>query len=240
MSAAIFRTDLSWPSVVAFEPGMRLGSGFRYPVYEQPPGPGGLPFDLERDPQSRGRHRRQARLVRGGPHCGGRAIHGCHRGLLGARRRPETPADVGPLPQPRRLRCRRPRRPVARCRPHAKRLERRPCDDPFAQVVEGHNDRAWRVVLESCRCHGKAGTVLDAARAMGAEGLEGGASGPGIETLVVMLGANNALGTVVHLDAVDACGLPRRSPRRRLDSKGAATCGGPRISPMNGRCWSRR
>ena len=48
MSAAVFRTDLSWPSMVAFELGLRLGAGFRYPVYEQPTGPGGLPFDLER------------------------------------------------------------------------------------------------------------------------------------------------------------------------------------------------
>jgi hypothetical protein len=48
MSAAICRTDLSWPSIVAFELGLRLGVGFRYPVYEQPAGPGGLPFDLAR------------------------------------------------------------------------------------------------------------------------------------------------------------------------------------------------
>ena len=46
MSGAIFRTDLSWPAVVAFE----LGdfAGFRRPVYEAPSGPGGLPLDFER------------------------------------------------------------------------------------------------------------------------------------------------------------------------------------------------
>ena len=46
MSGAIFRTDLSWPAVVAFELGDL--AGFRRPVYEAPSGPGGLPLDFER------------------------------------------------------------------------------------------------------------------------------------------------------------------------------------------------
>ena len=70
-------------------------------------------------PQSRGGRRGQARLVRGSPRTAvGAVLHGRHRGLLGARRRPERPADGGAVPQPRRLRRRRPRRPAARCRPH--------------------------------------------------------------------------------------------------------------------------
>ena len=46
MSGAIFRTDLSWPAIVAFE----LGDfqTFRRPVYESPAGPGGIPLDIER------------------------------------------------------------------------------------------------------------------------------------------------------------------------------------------------
>jgi hypothetical protein len=225
MSAAVFRTDLSWPSVVAFELGMRLGSGFRYPVYEQPPGPGGLPFDLERAIRS-------LEAVVGDRLDWYEAV----RALRWARSYMDAIEDYWERGDGLKL------RPTSA--PYhnlavygadvldvllldadriAKRLERRPRDDPFAQVVEGHNDRAWRVVLESCRgADGKAGTVLDAARAMGAEGLEGGGSGPGIETLVVMLGGNNALGTVVHLDArwtpADYLDL---SPRRRLDSKSA-------------------
>ena len=105
----------------------------------------------------------------------------------------------------------------------ARRLQDPAEDDLLAQLVEHDNDRAWRTVLESCRAaDGKARTVLDAARAMGSEGLADGGDGPGIETLVVMLGGNNALGSVVHLDVrwtppdyLDA------SPRRRLDTKGA-------------------
>src|SRR5262249_24797892 len=46
MSGAIFRTDLSWPAVVAFELGEF--AGFRRPVYEPPNGPGGIPIDIER------------------------------------------------------------------------------------------------------------------------------------------------------------------------------------------------
>src|SRR4051794_25621492 len=46
MSGAVFRTDLSWPAVVAFELG-EFGT-FRRPVYEPPNGPGGIPLDFER------------------------------------------------------------------------------------------------------------------------------------------------------------------------------------------------
>jgi hypothetical protein len=104
----------------------------------------------------------------------------------------------------------------------ADRLEKPSSDDPFVQVVDRDNDRAWRVVLESCRApDGTARTVLDAARAMGDEGTIDGEAGPGIETLVVMLGANHALGTVVDLDVRwtpdDYLDQP---PEARLASKG--------------------
>ncbi|HEY8092504.1 MAG TPA: hypothetical protein VID93_01935, partial [Acidimicrobiales bacterium] len=45
MSGAIFRTDLSWPAIVADELGF---TRFRYPTYEPTDGPGGIPLDLER------------------------------------------------------------------------------------------------------------------------------------------------------------------------------------------------
>lgn len=47
MSAAIRRTDLSWPAMVAYEMGLTPDQ-FRFPTYEGPTGPGGLPVDLER------------------------------------------------------------------------------------------------------------------------------------------------------------------------------------------------
>jgi hypothetical protein len=96
------------------------------------------------------------------------------------------------------------------------RLAARPKDNLVDQRVEQANDRAWKVVVDSCAPVGA--TVLDAAEAMGRDG----GAGAGIETLVVVLGANNALGSVAELD-------PRWTPddyldeqdlRIRLDSKG--------------------
>ena len=47
MSAAVYRTDLSWPAIAAYELGLGAEQ-FRFPTYEWPAGPGGLPLDLER------------------------------------------------------------------------------------------------------------------------------------------------------------------------------------------------
>jgi hypothetical protein len=224
MSAAIFRTDLSWPAVVAFELGLRAGQGFRYPVYEPPGGPGGLPLDLER-------------FVRGLESRVGDRLdwYEAVRALRYVRtymdrvedwweRGPGN--DVGPVDAPYHnlgvygadlldvllLDADR----------IADRLEKPSSDDPFVQIVDRDNDRAWRVVLESCRApDGTARTVLDAARAMGDEGTIDGEDGPGIETLVVMLGANHALGTVVDLDVRwTPDDYLDQSPEARLATKG--------------------
>ena len=47
MSAAVHRTDLSWPAITAYELGL-TAEQFTFPTYEGPNGPGGLPLDLER------------------------------------------------------------------------------------------------------------------------------------------------------------------------------------------------
>ena len=93
-------------------------------------------------------------------------------------------------------------------------------DDLLRQVVDQDGERAARVVLNSCRSDdGRALTVLDAVRAMGDQGSPG--EQPGIETLVVMLGSNNALGSVVQLAP---CWTPdnylQLSPEERLKAKG--------------------
>lgn len=230
MSGAVFRTELSWPAMVAYELGLSLGrpgSEFRYPGYEPPDGPGGLPFDLER-------------FVRAFEDRYGAALdwHEAVSALRWARRylgRVERYWEGGAgrdLP--------------ATTRPHhnlaiygldvldvqllhAGRLEDRlkaapPEDNWLKQGVENDSAIAGLRVLDSCRSRsGEPLTALDAARAMGEEGtVEGGpGDGPGIETLVVMLGANNALGSVVEL-------VPRwtpddylaRSPEERLATKG--------------------
>jgi hypothetical protein len=70
----------------------------------------------------------------------------------------------------------------------------KPKDDLSRQIVENHNDLAAVSVLNTARDdNGKALTPLQAAAALGAEGKEF----EGIETLVVMIGANNALGTIL-------------------------------------------
>jgi GDSL-like Lipase/Acylhydrolase len=70
-------------------------------------------------------------------------------------------------------------------------------DDILRQVVDNHNDRAAACVLNTARDdNGKALTTLQAAAALGTEGNEI----EGIETLVVMIGANNTLGAILTLN----------------------------------------
>lgn len=70
-----------------------------------------------------------------------------------------------------------------------------PKDDFLRQVVEYHNERAALRVLNSARdAQGNALTPLDAAAALGAEGTDGA---DGIETLIIFIGANNALGSIL-------------------------------------------
>lgn len=208
MSGAIFRTDRSWPALVAHELGLTAGDGFRFPVYEPPSGPGGLPFDLER-------------AVRGLGDVVGERLdwYEFGRALLWLRRYMDDIEDYWEGRRPRHAQP-RPDRPYHNLAVYGAdlvdvqvlnrqivdaRLGEQPDDDLIAQLVEHDNDLAWRVVLDGCP--DDRSTVLDAAAAMGAEG----DGSHGIETLVVMLGANNALGSVVSLE-------PRWTPDDYLDS----------------------
>jgi hypothetical protein len=68
-------------------------------------------------------------------------------------------------------------------------------DDVLRQVINNHNERAAIYVLNTARDNqGKALTPLQAAELLGAEGNE---ETEGIETLVVTLGSNNALGSIL-------------------------------------------
>lgn len=69
----------------------------------------------------------------------------------------------------------------------------RPSENWGRQVVENASARAALRVLPSKKCHDPPMSTVDAAEALGADG-------SGIETLIVFLGANNALGSVVGLD----------------------------------------
>ncbi len=209
MSAAVFRTDRSWPALVAHELGLQPGAGFRFPVYEPPSGPGGLPFDLER-------------AMRGLGEVVGARLDWFEvvRAGLWLRRYMDRIEDYWEgRGRPRHVVV-RPDEPyqnlavygadlvdvqVLTERTVEARLSEPPRDDLVSQLVEHDNDLAWQVVLASCG--DDRSTVLDAAAAMGREG----DASHGIETLVVMLGANNALGSVVSLE-------PRWTPDDYLDT----------------------
>jgi hypothetical protein len=215
MSAAVFRTDLSWPVLVAHELGLRPEQ-FRFPVYEWPTGPGGLPLDLERFARAFAKrfgprldfweiasaalwaqsylddiedHWERGEGSRTPPT--GEPFH--NMGVYGWDVLDSTllTADV---------------------------VSRRigvPRDDVLAQLVEDANDRAAWVVLQKARTAHRARTVLEAAAAMSR-------APAGIETLVVALGSNNALGSVLRLEP---CWTPEDyldlTPQQRLEAKKA-------------------
>ena len=66
-------------------------------------------------------------------------------------------------------------------------------------VANGYQISALRVLNSARDQAGKAFTPLQAAAALGAEGTLESGDGDGIETLIVLLGSNNALGSVVQL-----------------------------------------
>jgi hypothetical protein len=73
-----------------------------------------------------------------------------------------------------------------------------PKDDYIRQTVEYHNERAAIRVLNSARdAQGNALTPLQAAAALSREGTVESSDGDGIETLIILIGANNALGSIL-------------------------------------------
>ncbi len=206
MSGAIFRTEVSWPAIVAYELGLRLAPPvadpsppdvFRYPVYEPPNGPGGLPVDVERllrALQTRyGTGVSLAELFKAAWFANGY--------LDGIEDFWEREADD--------------RVPMLRATPHnlsvygwdvrdllstgydaiAKMLADHPASDnvlPWKQVVESDTARAALRVLGPAHAEHGTQTAIDAAEALGNDG--------GIETLVVIIGSNNALASMLKLE----------------------------------------
>ena len=79
----------------------------------------------------------------------------------------------------------------------------KPKDDFIQQVVEYHNERSALRVLNSARdSKGKALTPVQAADALGAQGTQETNDGDGIETLIVLIGSNNALGSILTFNVV--------------------------------------
>ena len=194
MSAAVHRTDLSWPAIAAYELGL-TAQQFTFPTYEWPTGPGGLPLDLER--LARAFEKRfGARLDFWEIVTAGLWLRSYMDRIEDYWERGEgsrTPPGGAPfhnmavygwdLLDPQLLTS----------KTVASRLARPAGDDLLSQLVEHHQDRAAWPVLQRARKGNRGRTVLDAVTEM---------SGPGqgVETLVVVLGSNNALGAVVSLE----------------------------------------
>jgi hypothetical protein len=76
-----------------------------------------------------------------------------------------------------------------------------PTDDFINQIVENANERAALRVLNSARdARGRSLAPLRAAAALGMQGTLETGTGDGIETLIVMVGSNNALGSILTFE----------------------------------------
>ena len=213
MSGAIHRTDVSVAAIVAHELGLRDGGAgaFRRPVYG---GPGdGLPVNiealvrhLEREPGSReGLWQLAGAAVRARKWLDDVEDY-WERGA-GARFTP--PAEINHNLGVYGWRFDHALERTAR------RLQDsiRPARDAFLkQVVQDHRARAGVRVLASRR--GTDLTQFGAARELGRDAGDGADPDHGIETLLVMLGANHALETVVQL-RVNWKGGPRERDEPR-------------------------
>ncbi len=197
-SAAIFNTSLSYPALIAQELGWK--SQFRFPTYG---GPGdGLPLNLEK-------------LVRLLEQRFGDTLDWWEfaPGLLVVRDFLDQVEDYwergtgnlfpdpnGPINHNLAVYGWDLRNTLSRNAALCQDVidAKPPTDDFINQIVENANERAALRVLNSARdAQGRSLSPLQAAAALALEGSVETGSGDGIETLIVMIGANNALGSIL-------------------------------------------
>jgi hypothetical protein len=198
-SGAIFNTDISWPAIVARELGWQRH--FRYPSYF---GFGGLPLNVEF-------------LIRGLEERVGdeTSLWESSLALFRARQFMDDVEDYW-------------ERGAGSTVPRIKGINHnlavygwdlrdaldytaeilegsieQPTEAIFKQIVQNANERAALRVLNTGEDSGRTLTVFEAAEQLGEEGTqENPDEGDGIETLIVLLGANNALPTMLSLRVV--------------------------------------
>jgi hypothetical protein len=200
MSGAIFRTDLSWPAIVAYELGTLRT--FRRPVYEPPDGPGGIPLDLERALRAfESRFGSKLDWYEIVPAL--RWLHGYLDGIedYWERGKAGKPPPGDEILHNLAIYGWDLRDTLSLTAASVRARIGRPRDDLWLpkEKVEDDSDRAALFVLETARAGNRALTPLRAARALGSQGTDQSRAGPGIETLVVILGSNNALQAVTKL-----------------------------------------
>lgn len=203
-SGAVFNTSLSWPMIVAWE--MGWDDHLRHPTYN---GFGGLPINIEY-------------VLRHLEERFGDTINWWELGLAAFALRDKM-ADiedfwergpgshvppVGGIMHNLAVWGWDVRDALSRNAKNLVEMIKKPRNNYLNQVVENSQERTALRVYESARsATGKALTSFEAAAALGAEGAlddDGNElpDGDGIETLVVMLGANNALGAMVGLRVI--------------------------------------
>ncbi|SFK55083.1 hypothetical protein [Geodermatophilus ruber] len=192
-SGAVYHTDVSWPAIVAHELGWL--DEYRYPVYG---GPGGLPLNIE----LLLRHLEE----RFGPRIG---LWELPMALFAARSFMDGVEDYwerGPGRVPPKVdRYNHDlaiygwdlRDALSRTAAMAEQAIERPNDSLLDQIVENDSARAALRVFPHWNAEVRRQTLLEAAAALGRD--HDGTAECGIETLVVFLGANNALRSVVDL-----------------------------------------
>jgi len=199
-SGAIFNTDISWPAIVARELGWQ--GHFRYPNYF---GYGGLPLNVEF-------------LIRGLEERFGdeTSLWESPLALFRARQFMDDVEDYwergagSTVPRIKGINHNlavygwnlRDALVTTAEMMEAKIL--RPTDHLLKQIIENANERAALRVLKSAQDEGgRSLTVFEAAARLGEEGTqENPGLGDGIETLIVLLGANNALPSMLSLRVV--------------------------------------
>ncbi|MEE2057085.1 hypothetical protein [Rhodococcus artemisiae] len=192
-SAAVYRTDVSVPAIVAYELGVL--DTFRYPRYG---GPGGLPLNVE------------LMLRRLEERYGSRMTPWEIPAALFTLRNfmdevedywERGPGATAPVigTYNHNLSCYGwdLRDALEKTAAHCRARIAAPSDNLLDQIVENNGDRAAMRVYPHWAPAQESMTLFDAAAALGDD--NGDDTDSGIETLVVFLGSNNALGTVTQL-----------------------------------------
>jgi hypothetical protein len=208
-SGAIYNTQISYPRMIAWE--MGWSESFRYPRYG---GPGGLPINIEfviRRLESQFGDKidwwEAASAAFSVRQCMDEIEDYWERGPGAA-----PPKALG-INHNLGIYGWDVRDALSRTSAYCSEAIKAPKDDWLDQVVQDHNDRAALRVLPALT-DAKGLSAVDAAEQLGKDG--------GIETLIVFLGANNALGSVVGLKVAWS-----QAGYQQLETKGAFTVWDP-------------
>jgi hypothetical protein len=192
-SGAILHTEISWPRIVAWE--MGWDRRFRYPVYRDPNG--GMPLNLEVLVRKLERHFGDTLDWYEAPGVAAEVL-----GTLASLdawwndQWNRSASDTSGIFHNLAVWGWDLRDCLGRTAANLATLIERNGDSYWRNV----NARSgWRVLASARDAQNQALNVFQAAAQLGLEGTSTDPNGPGIETLVVVLGANNALGSVVRL-----------------------------------------